>query len=169
MNKLLSTVGLCAITFGSLAAVAPRPAAATPSIPIPPPLMAPDLRDLKLKPAVKLPLLSPVFFRAELTADVIEKPTGIPGWSWVICVVRNTGLRNSGPFQTLLTKIYVGTPMLPGPAVATPIAMNIPAGGYQAVWFLENESLTVGLLADHTHVVAEYNELNNNDSLDITP
>jgi hypothetical protein len=170
MNKQLITIGLCAAVFASLAAVAPRPAAATPSIPIPPPrLIAPDLRYIKLNPAPKLAILPPFLFRAELTSQIIEQPTGIPGLSWVICVVRNTGLKNSGPFQTLLTKVYVGTPTLPGPAVATPIPMNIPAGGYQVFFFLENAPLTVGLHADNPDVVLEYTNANNDDSLFITP
>src|SRR5688500_825682 len=95
MTKLLTTLGLYATAFAALAALAPRPAAATPSIPIPPPhLIAPDLRSIKPLPLPRLALFP---LRAELTAQVIEKPTGIPGWSWVICVVRNTGLKNSGP------------------------------------------------------------------------
>jgi hypothetical protein len=47
--------------------------------------------------------------------------------------------------------------------------MNIPAGGYQVFYFLEHAPVTVGLRADFTHVVPEYNELNNDDSLAITP
>ena len=87
--------------------------------------------------------------------------TGVPGSTWVVCIVRNTGPIGSGPFETLLTKVYVGTPMLPGPAVATPVAMNIPAGGYQGFAFVEHAPLTVAEIANYDHNVPEYNEANN--------
>ena len=165
MNKLLVTAALSATVFSSMVALSPGRAAATPSIPIPPPqLIAPDLRNLQPVPPV---LLSP--FRAELSAHIVTRPTGYPGWTWVICIVRNTGPRNSGPFQTLLTKIYVGTPALPGPAVAVPVPMNIPAGGQHVIIFAENAPLRVGLSADITHAVPEYSEVNNEASLDIMP
>src|SRR5947199_7118625 len=131
MKNLLVTLSLTAALAGSLAAV--RPVSATPSIPIPPPLMgAPDLSKLNLKPIPAMPLL-PIQFKAELTAQLYTQPVGpnYPHWHWIICVVRNTGLLNSGPFQTLITRVYAGTPSLPGPAIATPVWMNIPAGGHQ--------------------------------------
>jgi hypothetical protein len=164
MKKLLTTMSLCVTVFSVLAAVAPRPAGATPSIPIPPPA-AMDLQEMKLAEAPK-PLFLP---RAELDAHIYLKKTAIPGLVGVVCVVRNIGLLNSGPFQTLLSKVYVGTPALPGPAVAMAIAMNIPAGGYQVFSFIESAPVTIGLNADFTHAVPEYNEANNSFSMGIIP
>src|SRR5437867_458863 len=106
MKNLLVTLSLTAALTGSLAAI--RPASATPSIPIPPPQMAlPDLSKLAPKPIQALPLL-PIQFKAELTAQLYTQPVGpnYPHWHWIICVVRNTGLINSGPFQTLITRVY---------------------------------------------------------------
>src|SRR4051794_41103496 len=104
MKKLLTTLSLCVSVFSVLAAVAPRPAGATPSIPIPPPIAAQVLQDMKLVEAPKLQL--PQFLlRAELDAHIYLKPTGVPGYTWVVCVVRNTGPIGSGPFETLLTKV----------------------------------------------------------------
>src|SRR6266498_2750084 len=150
MKKPLTTMSLCLSVFSVLAAVAPRPAVATPSIPIPPPLAAMDLQDTKLAEAPKSQL--PLFLlRAELDAHIYLKPTGFPGYTWVICVVRNTGPIGSGPFETLLTKVYVATA---GPGSAgVPVPMNIPAGGYQAFSFVEHAPVTVGLIADDNHDV----------------
>jgi hypothetical protein len=169
MKKLLTTISLCVTVFSALAATAPRSASATPTIPIPPPRLAvPDLKGIDVA-SPNLSLFPPFLLRAELDAHIYLKPTGFPGYVWVICVVRNTGLISSGPFETLLTKVYVGTPMLPGPAVATPIAMNIPAGGYQAFYFIENAPVTAGLIADYNHDVLEYSEANNSFSMGIIP
>src|SRR5438445_11007107 len=119
MQKLLVTLGLWATLFGALTATAPAPAGASPTLPLPPPRMvAPDLADLKLADALTpAPLPFPFPLRAELSAEIATQPTGLPGSIWVICVVRNKGFVSSGPFQTLLSKVYVGTPSLPGPAV----------------------------------------------------
>ena len=61
------------------------------------PYLLPDLSKLELKP-IQAQVLPPLFFRAELTADLYTQPVGpgYPHWHWIICVVRNTGLLNSG-------------------------------------------------------------------------
>jgi hypothetical protein len=172
MKNLLVTLSLTASLTGSLAVT--RTASASPTLPLPPPQMTlPDLTKLDLKPIQAMPL-SPLFFRAELTADLYTQPVGpnYPHWHWVICVVRNTGLISSGPFQTLITRVYAGTPSLPGPAIATPVAMStIPAGGHRTHVWAEylSSPLKVGAYADFTHVVPEYNELNNTDTLIVFP
>src|SRR5439155_8021687 len=98
-------ISLCAAVFSAVAATAPRSANATPSIPIPPPRFAlPDLKGIEPE-AARLSLLPPFLLRAELDAHIYLKPTGFPGYTWAICVVRNTGPIGSGPFQTLLTKV----------------------------------------------------------------
>jgi hypothetical protein len=169
MKRLITTLGLCVTVFSAMAVTAPRPANATPSIPIPPPRLAvPDLKGIDVA-SPKLSIYPPFLLRAELSSHIYLRPTGFPGYTWVICVVRNTGLINSGPFQTLLTKVYVGTPQLPGPAVATPVAMNIPAGGYQMFYFVEHAPVTIGLIADYNHDVPEYDETNNSYSVGIIP
>ena len=171
MKNLLVTLGLTAALTGSLAAI--RPASASPTLPLPPPRMTlPDMSQLDLKPIPAMPLL-PIQFKAELTAQLYTQPVGpnYPHWHWIICVVRNTGLLNSGPFQTLITRVYAGTPSLPGPAIATPVWMNIPAGGHCTIFWPEHVygPLQVGAYADFTHLVPEYNELNNNDSITVVP
>jgi hypothetical protein len=174
MKNLLVTLSLTAALAGSLAAIRPAPVNATPSIPIPPPQIgAPDLSKLALKPILAMPLL-PIQFKAELTADLYTQPVGpnYPHWHWIIAVVRNTGLVSSGPFQTLITRVYAGTPSLPGPAIATPVAMSsIAAGSQRAIVWAEYLSgpLKVGAYADFTHVVPEYNEANNTDTLTVFP
>src|SRR5262245_45171712 len=168
MNKLLVTTALCAALFSSIAALTPRPAAATPSIPIPPPLSASELKEFQPAPLVSSSLrLFPL--APELSAYIYTRPMAQSGWTWVICVVQNIGLRNSGTFQTLLTKTYVGTPTLPGLAVAIPYSMDIPAVGYRMFFFAEHAPLRVSLTADFTHLVPEYNEANNEAILDIVP
>ena len=86
-------------------------------------------------------------------------------------MVRNTGLLNSGPFQTLITRVYAGTPWLPGPAIATPVPMNISAGSHQTLIWAEylTAPLKVGAYANFTHVVPDYNEANNTDALTVFP
>jgi hypothetical protein len=170
MKRALITLSLWAAVIGAGAALLPRPAAASPTLPLPPPqLIQPDLKELKLPEAPKLSLPFPFPFRAELSAEIYQRPTRSPGSVWVIGVVRNTGLVGSGPFQTRLAKAYVGTPSLPGPAVAFPIAMNIPAGGYQVIYFVESAPLTVALDADFLNAVPEYDETNNHAVLAVTP
>ena len=47
----------------------------------------------------------------------------------------------------------------------------IPVGGHRTLVWAEHLSspLKVGAYADFTHLVPEYNELNNNDSLTVFP
>jgi hypothetical protein len=61
--------------------------------------------------------------------------------------------------------------LLPGPAIATEVPMDIPAGGHQVVVWPEYVSgpLQVSAYADWTHVVPEYNENNNSASLTVYP
>jgi hypothetical protein len=171
MKNLLVTLSLTAALAGSFVSI--RPASASPTLPLPPPQIgAPDLKQLDLKPIPAMSL-TPILFKAELTAQLYTQPVGqsYPHWHWIIAVVRNTGLLSSGPFETLITRVYAGTPSLPGPAIATPVWMNIPAGGSFTVFWPEQLSgpLQVGVYADFTHVVPEYNELNNSDMLTVFP
>ncbi len=173
MKKLLVTLGLCAAIVSSLTA-ATSPASASPTLPLPPPNVAlPDLSALQTQPVAPLSILPFPLFRAELTAQLYTQPIGpsYPHWHWIILVVKNSGLLGSGPFQTLITRVYAGTPMLPGPAIATPVGMNIAAGHQAVVYWPEHLAgpLKVGAYADFTHVVPEYDEANNTASLTVFP
>lgn len=174
MKKLLVTAGLCAAIASSMIAVGTSPVSASPTLPLPPPgLSLPNISQLPLRPILSLPIGPFPLFRAELTAQLYTQPVGpnYPHLHWVICVVRNSGLIASGPFQTLITRVYAGTPSLPGPAIATPVTMNIPAHSQAVLIWTEYVTgpLQVGAYADYTHVVPEYNEANNTDSLIVHP
>jgi hypothetical protein len=174
MKKLLVTFALCAAISSSLAALTTSPATASPTLPLPPPRAAlPDLANLAAQPVSSLPVPPILLLRAELTAQLFTQPVGpaYPQWHWIICVVTNSGLIASGPFETQITRIYAGTPMLPGPAIATLVPMNVPAGDHQVVFWPEylTGPLKVAAYADATHVVPEYNETNNTASLIVWP
>jgi hypothetical protein len=174
MKKLLATVGLCAALSGSLAALAIAPASASPTLPLPPPRLAlPNIQNLPLDTASRIMVPPFPFLRAELSAHLFTQPVGpsYPHLHWIICVVQNSGFLASGPFETLITRVYAGTPSLPGPAIATPVWMNIPAGDQAVVIWTEYVTgpLKVGAYADATNVVAEYTKANNSASLIVLP
>src|SRR3954468_10128417 len=57
----------------------------------------PEIKDVPLKP---LPLIDPqilLFRKAELTSQLFVVNTTTPGVKVIWCLVRNTGLANSGP------------------------------------------------------------------------
>jgi hypothetical protein len=124
----------------------------------------PDVRDVPLKP---LPLIDPQILlvpKAELTSQLFVVNTSNPAYKVVWCLVRNTGLLNSGPFRTYLRIYRNGSPYpLQGTAIT-----SVPAGGYEWIGALVYAPYGFSYLyseADSTHVVPEYIESNNWDSI----
>src|SRR5512133_3517355 len=100
MKKLFATLALAATVVTSLAATAPARAAEDPAPQLLPQLAQPNLSSLQLKPIA--PIAASLFIvpKAELTSQLFVYPTLSPYYRDVWCLVRNTGLKNSGWFQT---------------------------------------------------------------------
>jgi hypothetical protein len=124
----------------------------------------PDVRDVPLKP---LPLIDPTILlvkRAELTSQLFVVNTNSPGVKVVWCLVRNTGFLGSGPCWTYLRIHRAGTSVPLQGYVAT----NVPAGSQQWIGVAVYAPYGFTYLyseADATHIVPEYLETNNWDSI----
>ena len=123
--------------------------------------------DIKLVPVRPLPQVDPQILllkRAELTSQLFVANTQYPGYKVVWCLVRNIGSANSGPFWTYLRIDRVGTSIpLQGYA-----ATNVPAGGWQWIGVLVYAPYGFNHIyseADATHIVPEYSDSNNSDSI----
>lgn len=167
MKKTLVTLGLAAAVAGSLFATAPARADEPPQW-LSPPARA-DLRDLKLKPI--LPIVPHLLLarKAELTTDLtifkdyhpLYNPQPHPNYRVIWCVVKNWGLRDSGPFKTLLRIHRVGLPTLYGGA-----HMSVSMGQAQLIGmkvFAPSGVSRAFSDADYEYAVPEYNESNNFD------
>jgi hypothetical protein len=124
----------------------------------------PEIRDVPLKP---LPLIDPQILlvrKAELTSQLFVVKTSNPAVKVIWCLVRNTGLADSGPCWTYL-RIYRNGSSVPLQGYA---ATNVPAGGYQWIGVAVYAPYGFSSLysdADATHIVPEYIESNNWDSI----
>src|SRR5690349_15807987 len=111
MKKLIATLGLFAAVAGSFAATTPARADEAPRML--PTLVQPNLGDLKLKPI--LPINPQLLFvkKAELTSQVfiftqyhpVYNPNPHPSYPVIWCYVKNSGLKDSNWFKTLI-RIY---------------------------------------------------------------
>jgi hypothetical protein len=178
MKKLFTTLALAAVVASSFAAAAPARAAEADAVPqLIPQLIKPDLGDLKPR---ALPSISPSLFlirKAELTSQLAVfssyhpyfNPNPSPLYRNVWCLVRNTGLANSGWFQTRIRMNRRGPlPFLSLPTITVYPWMNVPVGGYNLVGYRVYAPWgfsQVTSFADIGFVVPEYNEGNNGDSI----
>jgi hypothetical protein len=167
MKRLIATLGLFAAVAGSFAASTPARADEAPQLM--PSQIQPDLGDLRLKPILPL---SPQYLillpRAELTSRVTVVPyPGQPAYRIVWCYVKNSGLKHSGVFKTLIRVHRNGPfPWLPLPKIEVTVPMALPAGAYQIVGFKVWAPWGVSKAfsyADSTFVTPEYVESNNFD------
>jgi hypothetical protein len=176
MKKLLATLTLAAAVVGSFAAGSPaRADIDTPQMM--PSLVQPDLSDLKLRALPQLNLSLVIIKKAELTSQVavfknfhpIYNPNPHPAYPVVWCYVKNSGLKDSGWFRTLLRiQRYGPLPILSLPTIEVKPWMSIPVGGYRlfgvrvyAPWGIKRAFS----FADIDTTVPEYNEFNNWDSV----
>ena len=123
--------------------------------------------DIKLVPVKPLPQIDPQILllkRAELTSQLFVTNTQYPGYKVVWCLVRNLGYVNSGPCSTYLRIDRIGTSVpLQGYA-----ATNVPAGSYEWIGVLVYAPYGFNYIyseADATHIVPEYSDSNNADSI----
>jgi hypothetical protein len=166
MKRIAITLGLAAVVVSSLFAGAPAQASDIPQMI--PTQIQPNLPDLKLKP---IEPLSPQYLillpRAELTSRVTVVASPYPGARRVWCYVKNSGLKHSGLFKTLIRVHRKGPlPWISLPTVQVHATMALPAGAYQWVGFDIYAPWGVSKafsFADVTYVVPEYNEGNNFD------
>jgi hypothetical protein len=169
MKKLFATLALAATVVTSLAATAPARAAEDPAPQLLPQLAQPNVSDLQLRPVLPIAASLLIIRKAELTSQLFVYPTISPYYRDVWCLVRNTGLKGSGWFQTRIRMNRRGPlPWLSLPTITVYPWMNIPAGGHQwvgyrvyAPWGFSQ----VTSFADIGFVVSEYNEGNNGDSI----
>ena len=167
MKKLLTTLGLCMSVLGGLAAGAPAQAG-----PLPPNLK-PNLRGIQLPPAPQW--FAPNLLRAELSSYLYSQPVGAayPGWKWVICFVRNSGVKKSGPFITPISGQYANAHGYLPQHFVTKFWADLDAGQtayvYFPVYVPPTRKLHLYSKADVSDVVVEYEEMNNEDKLWIFP
>jgi hypothetical protein len=123
----------------------------------------PDIKVVPVKPLQVDPQIL-LLKRAELTSQLFVTNTNTPGVKVVWCLVRNLGSVNSGPCWTYLRIDRIGS--------STPLqgyaATNVPAGSYQ--WIGVAVYAPYGFYhiyseADATHIVPEYSDSNNSDSI----
>ena len=128
------------------------------------PNLPPDLGGLQLKPLAPINPALLFLFKAELTSQLFVANTGNPSVKVVWCLVRNTGFVNSGPCWTFLRIQRRGTSIPLQGYVLT----NVAAGGHQWIGVLVYAPYgftRIFSYADATHIVPEYNEFNNWDSI----
>jgi hypothetical protein len=174
MKKLIATLGLLAAVAGSFAATTPARADEAPRMLQP--LIQPDLGDLKLKPI--LPINPQLLFlkKAELTSQIfvfknyhpVYNPNPHPYYPVIWCYVKNSGLKDSNWFKTLIRIYRYGSPyVLQGTAT-----MALPAGhgAFVGVQVYAPYGLQkVFTYADATYTTPEYNESDNFDLWEAGP
>jgi hypothetical protein len=171
MKKLFATFALAATMISAVAAGSPARAAEGDAPQLLPQLVKPDLGDLKPRTLQPInPQLLLLFKKAELTSQLvvfkqfhpIYNPNPHPHFPVIWCLVRNTGLKDSGPFVTRIKIYRWGSPYV----LWGDIGMSINAGDYKlfgvrvyAPYGLQK----VSSFADAGYVVPEYQEDNNWD------
>lgn len=175
MKKLITTLSLAAAVVGSLAAGAPARANEAPQML--PALIQPDLSDLKLKPIQPIhPQLTILWKKAELTSQVfvftqyhsIFNKNPHPHYPVIWCYVKNSGLKHSDWFKTLIRIHRYGSPY----ALQGYATMALPAGhgAFVGVRVYAPYGLKkVFTYADATYAVDEYVESNNFDLWEAGP
>jgi hypothetical protein len=170
MKKILTAFALAATVISAVAAGSPARAAEGDTPQFMPQLVQPDLTDLKLR---TLQPIDPQIFlikKAELTSQLaiftqyhpIYNPNPHPYFPVIWCLVRNTGLKDSGPFFTRIKIYRWGSPYV----LWGDVGMSINAGSYKlfgvrvyAPYGLQK----VSSFADAGYTVPEYHEDNNWD------
>jgi hypothetical protein len=171
MKKLLVTLTLAAAVVSSLTTGSPARAAEDQAPQAMPSLVQPDLSDLKLRTLPQLNLSVLIIRKAELTSQVavfkgyhpIYNKTPHPLFPAVWCYVKNSGLKDSGWFRTL---IRIHRPLLP--TIELKPWMSIPMGDHRLVGYRVFAPFGISRVfsyADVDHVTPEYNEFNNWDSI----
>lgn len=172
MKKLLVTLGLVAAVVSSLSALTPVKAD---GLQVLPQIVQPSLQGLNLHPVLSINPQLLLVRKAELTSQVfvfwgyhpIYNPNPVAGYPAIWCYVKNSGLKDSGWFQTLIRirryDAWGNVQILQGY-----MPMSLPVGHYSLVGFRIYAPYglkQVFSYADATNVVPEYQETNNSDSV----
>lgn len=175
MKNLITTLALTAAVVGSFAAGAPARADEAPRML--PTLVQPDLGGLQLKPIVPInPQLTILWKKAELTSqifvfkhyDPVYNQNPHPHYPVIWCYVKNSGLKNTDWFKTLIRIYRYGAPY----ALQGTATMALPAGhgAFVGVQVYAPYGLKkVFTYADATYTTPEYNESNNFDLWEAGP
>jgi hypothetical protein len=157
MKQVALALSLGAGAVGSLTTLAPQ--SPQPAPPCPPALAAPELRDLPVPTSPDPAAIDNGVPRAELTSYLFLRPTGHPDWQHVICVVRNSGPKETTRFLTLVTAQRAD-----GQSVSKVFPLSLAPGEQQVITFPVWRPARVKATADFTHGVPEYDEELNNVS-----
>jgi hypothetical protein len=174
MKNLITTLALAAAVVGSFAAGAPAKADEAPRML--PTLVQPDLKGLVLKPIAPIQAQLTILKRAELTSQVfvfqnfhpVYNTNPHPHYPVIWCYVKNSGLKNTDWFKTLIRIYRYGSPY----ALQGTATMALPAGhgAFVGVQVYAPYGLKkVFTYADATYTTPEYNESNNFDLWEAGP